>query len=287
MSDNVETNEALESALKKSDKLQVFPAAAARIQAVVDQPDSSLGDLEKAVSLDPTLSAQILKVANSPFFGMNRAVASLRQALFVLGFDATRDMALGLAVMSLGTSDRPLRRELWWHSVRTAAATQLITQRSRLQYEKSEAFVAGLLHDFGKLVLLEIKETTYLPLLKGLFHTAGERLRKAEIEAFGFDHAELGFTCLKRWNLPERTCERVRYHHRPLEAPEEVAGRAATIYLANQIDHRLGLKEPEDFVANELGDDPTAQSIGVDAAIITDVLNSLEEQTDAIQMLAG
>jgi HD-like signal output (HDOD) protein len=207
--------------LRRADDLAMFPRVATRIREVVDNPETSLVDLEAAVSMDTTLSAQVLKLANSAFFGLPRSVASLKQALLILGFQATRDTTLAIATMSIGRGEDPTRLHIWQRSLRAAATAQLFS--SKIGWAGPEAFVAGMLHDIGTLILLELHPYLYEDILH--FANSPSHLIETECTTFSFDHAQLGAAALERWHLPERTVNAVLRHH-DIES-------AATITSAN------------------------------------------------------
>lgn len=224
---------ALSRALARAEELSVFPQVAVRIQEVVADRASSIGELEQAVSLDATLGAKLLRTANSPFYGLRRQVGSLSRAILVLGFDATRDLALSLTLASLGSTRDPQRERLWLRSLRCAAAAQLLVPHADGLLDDSEAFVAGLTGDLGCLVLLEIERRRYAPLLERHLTSANE-LVAAELTEFGFTHAELSAACLRYWGLPERITSIVRFHHVPAAAPQrELMQRAEVLLAAN------------------------------------------------------
>ncbi|MFH1131269.1 MAG: HDOD domain-containing protein [Pseudomonadota bacterium] len=267
----------IEKYLKRADELEIFPAAAERIREIVEREDTSLTELEQAVSLDPTLCVQIVKLANSPFYGMRREVASLRQALFVLGFNATQDLALALALMALGRSERPLSRKLWRHSLRMAVASQMVAHS--VGRPDSEAFLSGLLHDLGKFVFLELDEERYAPILEENFNNP-EPLLEAEKNLFAFNHGAFTGACLERWDLPDRICIAVRYHHDVETMTPSALGTsyrpAAVIWLANQLEHRMARKQPEDEIAFELSETQQAVTLGVTEKHLKSVADDLD-----------
>lgn len=223
--------------MDRADELGVFPAVATRVMRIADSPTSSILDLEAAVSSDPTLSGQVLKVANSGFFGLKRQVSSVQDALLILGFDSTRDLAVAVSLASLGRSAKRGRRALWQHSLRTSVVAQQVAERIP-NLRARDVFVVGLMHDLGKLILLELDEERYAPLLP----LSDAELLQGEREAFGFDHAALGAACLERWSLPDRMVHAVRGHHDvPFEGRglgrEEGALEAAAVGTANALVH--------------------------------------------------
>jgi putative nucleotidyltransferase with HDIG domain len=263
----------LDKAIAYAEALKIFPAVAARVQTIAEDPNSSLIDLEKAVSLDASLSAQILKIANSAYFGLSRKVASLRQALLILGFDATRDLAIALAVLSLGRSKKPGRYEVWRHLVSTAILAQRLARRVSDQ-EPSELFVAGILHDIGKLIMLEIDEKGYLPLLQTSLENPLEIIDK-ERSIYRFDHAALGSACLEKWRLPIALCQTVQYHHTINNLPpvlsESVRKATAVVGVVNVLEEaRSKGKETLETRFTLLRDTQAAKLLGLDDGMLAD-----------------
>jgi len=201
----------LHEVLDRLEALQVFPDVAVRIHEVVKDSQSTLEDMEKAMSMDPALAARLLKVANSSFYGLNRSVPTVRRAVQLLGFFATRDLAMALAVGSMGRRSTLTGRAVWEHSVIAGiAARRVVDFRTRL--DASQAFIGGLLHDIGVIMMLTLVGEPYEVLVKST-RLDGDRLTRAERSRFGFDHAALGGACLRRWELPEPICDGVEHHH--------------------------------------------------------------------------
>ncbi len=206
---NASAPDRLGALVDRVEDLQLFPAQAARVRAVADDRRSTLDDLAAVVASDPALTASILRLANSAFFGLRRQVGDLRQGIFVLGFRATRDLALALALAGLGRCEHPMRAHLWQQALRGAAAARAIAGCTYGQVDVGDAFVAGLLRDIGAVLLLEVDGHGYAALSDG----CGDLL-EAERHRYGADHATVGAACLERWGLPVETCEAVSAHHR-------------------------------------------------------------------------
>lgn len=231
-----ETDRGLRDVIMRAESMGLFPAEAARIQTVAEDRRSSLGDLERIACRDPVLSASLLRLANSAFYGMRRRVGSLRQAIFVLGFKTTRDVALALALASLGRSKHPLRSELWDRSLRGAAAARAVAEVQGSGMG-SEAFVSALLRDLGRVLLLEVAGDGYAS-LKG----EDKEVLDLEHETYGFDHALLGATFLERWGLPDETCAAIGAHHSPPTEP----GIGAVVWVADVIERHTWRAGPGD-----------------------------------------
>ena len=227
----------LEDMLRRVEGLDLFPAQAARVQAVADDRGASLDDLERVVGTDPALSAAVLRLANSAFFGLRRRVGDLRQAILVLGFRATRDLALALALSALGRSQHPLRTELWDQALRGAAAARAIASRTHGAVTPGDAFVAALLRDLGRVLLLELEGAPY-----GDIEDTGAGLVATELVTYAVDHAELGAACLGRWGIPPATCDAVGAHH----AASPASALAAVVWLADRAaDHEPDVEDSQ------------------------------------------
>jgi putative nucleotidyltransferase with HDIG domain len=270
--------------LSRADNLRIFPAAAIRIRQVADSPNTSLVDLEEAVASDPALSAQILKVANSPFYGLRRKVGSLRRALFVIGFRATRNMALALAMLSMKKKTHPLRGKIARHSMRVGIAAQQIA-RQRGGFDPGEMFVGGMLHDLGKLVLMEMGQEKYLTIDERL-HRGSPDLLPAEQALFNVDHAELGAACLEHWNLPDETCEAVRLHHATPGATEELhlSPARAIVWLSDQLEHALEAWHKPTTIAERLAETEAAQALRLDQEFLRELAETLRSVEDPFDL---
>lgn len=217
----------LERLLDRVEDMQLLPAQAVRVRRVAEDRRSSLDDLEAVVARDPALAGSILRLANSAFFGMRRKLGTLREALFVLGFAATRDLALALAVSSLGRSQHPLRHQLREQALRGAVAARAVASCTHGQVATGEAFVAALMRDMGRILLLELYGESYATLTSD-----HPELRAGERERYGADHAELGAACLVRWGLPQVMCDAVASHH----DTERGTGLALVVSLADALE---------------------------------------------------
>ncbi len=266
--------------LARADDLGVFPPAAVRILRVVDDPRTNLVDLEKAVSLDPVLTAQVLKVANSAYFGLARTVGSLRQALFVLGFRTVRSMALSLAAMTMGASEGPWRRRVWRRSIRTCHAMRHLGIHVDWD-DYSEPFAVGLLHKIGMLLLLVLEDKTYIDMLERMRWGSPELLEK-EAHFFGFDHIQLGAACLERWNLPEEVCIAVRHQEDPdaLAGQEDTQLLAQMLWIATRLERRLATQEGADSIGAALANTPVARQLRLTEPILINLATAVRREDD-------
>jgi putative nucleotidyltransferase with HDIG domain len=197
------------------ESLPPLPAVALRVIQVAQDPKASASDLALVVSSDPGLSARILRIANSAAYGRAREVTSVQEALVVLGFVQARNVAISSAITSAYAPDslNALFRisEFWRHSIAVAfKASELAAQSRRL--DVPTAFTAGIVHNMGRLAMFFADPAGIdQAVAHALAHDIS--LEEAEHEQPGYDHAELGETLARRWNLPEEIAAAVGRHH--------------------------------------------------------------------------
>jgi putative nucleotidyltransferase with HDIG domain len=207
-------------------RLPVYPAVALKTLALTAQEDVSVPMLEKLVSSDQVLAGNLIKVANSPLFSPARPIANLRLAITYLGMETTRKVLMGVVLQPLFASVK--LRNLWAHSLQIAQFTERMARVSG-RSDPDEAFLAGLVHDVGRLAVER---------LSGEVPAAYVRLTErgcapvyAELVLWRFDHGELGGDILRNWNFPEPLAEAVRYHHAPEQADNDLSW---LLYVAEQ-----------------------------------------------------
>jgi diguanylate cyclase (GGDEF)-like protein len=199
----------LEAVLSHCRNLPSPPAIALRVIDLAQQPDADLGATADLIAKDSALSARMLRIANSPLYANRRKVATLGQALTLLGLNATLSLVLGLSLSR--TMHDPHRRDdqetLWRRSVLAAMAARLLVEQAELA-QPEELMLAGLLQDIGALALLQVRPDAYRELLRAA-EDPDDRLRR-EQQALGSDHAEIGAWIAGRWNLPAYLQQAIR-----------------------------------------------------------------------------
>lgn len=229
--------ERLNDFVRKLEDVPTIPATAHRIITLIDDPRSSVSDLEKVISQDQTATAKLLKLANSAFYGFSRRVATTHQAIIVIGLNAVKSMVIGLSVFGcFRTRDEQLSEllnGLWAHSLAVATMSKEIALRTRLATPES-AFVCGLLHDFGKALLIHQEAQRYHKVLE-IVASKQAQLHKVEELVYGFHHADLGGWITERWQLPVEIVSAARDHH--LAPSGEASAAAKIVNLANALVH--------------------------------------------------
>ena len=205
---------------RKVDSLPSLPATVSKVLAVTADPESSVTDLVNAILPDQSMCATILKLANSAFFGMPREVATMDKAVSVLGFNEVHNIVLGKAVFNsfqkISTINKTAIDAFWTHSFCCGLAAKILA--TDFKCSPSELFIAGLIHDIGKLALFVARPDVYQPVLE-LSGTGQIRCEELETETIGIDHGQVGFHLLSRWLFPESLLCAVGFHHHPLKSP--------------------------------------------------------------------
>jgi HD-like signal output (HDOD) protein len=188
---------------------------------VTADPSSSAKDLMDVINPDQALTATILKMANSAFFGLSRTVSSLQQALSILGFKEIQNLVLAKAVFnsfqSINNDGQFDVKQFWEHSFLCGLASKIIA--IEIRGASNDFFVAGLIHDIGKLVMYMALPAEFSRILE----TAGpinHKMFEVEKTTLGVTHDELGMRLLKRWMFPENLLIAIGFHHRPKEAKQ-------------------------------------------------------------------
>lgn len=214
------TNENLEAIYRKIDAFPALPTVVSRVIEITGNQDSSANELMEAILPDQAMCATILKIANSAFFGLPREVATIEKAVMVLGYDEIRNIVLGKAVFNSfkqynGKNSKSIK-QFWAHSFSCGLAAKILAER--IDLSPSELFIAGLIHDIGKLAIL----ITFPNIYSHLLNTNGDNPLSScekEKELFIICHDEVARKILKRWLFPVSLVQAVGYHHRPAKAP--------------------------------------------------------------------
>jgi len=224
-----------EDILHRAGELPALPRAAVHILAVIDDPRTTATSLEKAVAMDQALTAKILRIANSPFYGAAREIKTVSEAIVRLGFVTIRNWTLVTATKSmfLAPGAGLLYQKIWRQSVLSAMAAQLVSQTVR-RCEPDTAFLGGLMQNIGQLVLARSQPELFQQVVV-LSADEGLPYNVVEQELLGFDHGDLGALLIKEWNLNEELEQAVRWHHRLDHPNAQNVPLAATIALGEEI----------------------------------------------------
>nr|NJM00965.1 HDOD domain-containing protein [Desulfobacula sp.] len=200
-------------------KLPSFPQAAAKLLEASKDEKSSLADLSIIVETDPGISIRVLEIVNSAMYGLKRRVTALSEAVVFLGLNEIKKLALGMTVFEKlfksGRTEKFDRLLFWRHCISTAVLSMEIAKETRYP-DPEEAYIAGLLHDIGK-VLLDVRGRVNYGDFIAELETSADLIIEKERSVLGLGHDDVGAFFCSRWKLPENLALAVKYHHQPFE----------------------------------------------------------------------
>lgn len=247
------------------------------IRIIYDQT-SSAADLAKIIEKDPPLSADVLKVANSAYYGASSSIDSIRRAVVILGFDTIKEMTTNVTTIhyffNQQNQSRLDRPGLWLHSVGTAKASYLLADR--LHYCRPDlAYSVGLLHDIGKILLAITYPERYTEAVE-LAKEKKARIILAERKMLNTDHTMIGKILCDMWHLPEELSAALFYHHDPMMTPQGSQKIARIVNLGDYLCRRAKIGNPGD----ELVPEPTPGILATVAKKKSTALQKLEDIFD-------
>ena len=259
------------------DALPALPVAVWNVMRLTNTPDAPLVLLEQAIAGDPALTSALLKLANSAYYGLPRQTSRLLEAIVFLGIKVVRNMSLTIGTMGIWSDNdhnmAAMRQAMWCRAVQKAVTAKALAKHVG-SVDAENAFLAGLMHDIGKMVLLHQQPTTYVA-NEELMHQPVPDLPMEE-EVFGVNHLEVGRLAGERWQLSESIVEAIGFHHDPCAATEHPQ-LSAIVFLADgltwALEHWTDIAE----AANAMPDTFPA---------LTDVLSVLSLQSkDVVALL--
>ncbi len=213
-----------------------MPQAAEKAFRLATDPKAEARDFIDVIESDEALSARVLKIANSVYFDRGKKSHTIEEAVLVIGINELKCLLNASTLSELFPSKNQFRGILWAHDIATALVSRELAAKF-LPEKKDEAFLAGLMHDIGKLLLLQRAEEQYNQVIKKV--EAGVGFQKAEEEFFPFTHTEVGQLIGERWNFTAELLEVIRNHHAvQTDLTHSIGGIVAA---ANSISHALGL----------------------------------------------
>ena len=235
--------------LKSIQMLPPFPATIQKVMALAGDPDSSLTELVAVVRFDQAITANILRICNSAYFGLHRPVDNVNDAIMHMGKKNVLRavMASGLSRYFRTTKGYDVKGgDLWEHAVAVALMSQICAARLS-RPDDPRLFTAGVLHDIGKMVLGEFVHESWQK-IQELVENKKYSFLEAEEEVIGVNHAELGGEIALIWKFPDEILKAIAFHHRP----DLLADNDAVpwiVYLSNQVCHLMGIGVGTDALA--------------------------------------
>jgi putative nucleotidyltransferase with HDIG domain len=256
----------LDELLRKAGDMRVLPSVARKVMEMVEQDDVSGNQLAAVISKDQALAAHLLKAANSALFGLPREITTVLMAVNVLGFKNTRDMTIMAVTRGVYKRFGITEKMLWTHSVSAAIGAKIIASEYA-PFVRDDAFICGLLHDVGKVILNNECPELFSQVM---MRTYNERQTSIEAEkaVFGYTHTQAGAMITSKWNYPKVISSTILQHHRdqehqpPLEETETLKVLAC-VDLSNTVCKILGAgyREPTENI--DLVDHPAFTFLSV------------------------
>jgi putative nucleotidyltransferase with HDIG domain len=197
--------------------LPTLPTVITQMIGLIDNPTTSARDVARLIATDQALTAKILKLANSAFYGFPREISTVNHAIVVLGFETVKSLGLSVSVLERfagGGKDTAFDRQKFWeHSIACGVGARMLAAKSRYRVH-GEAFAAGILHDIGKLILSQFFPDEFGEIMT-IVQTENLYIGEAEERVLGVTHAEIGSWLAEKWNLPAQLVDAITYHHAP------------------------------------------------------------------------
>jgi putative nucleotidyltransferase with HDIG domain len=249
------------------------------IEEALESPQSNLSTVGEVIQQDPDLTARLLRLANSPFFGFASRLTTVAEAVSLLGIQQIQDMITASSVLEQfkGVPDTLVNKESFWrHSLAVGIAARLLAMERRLP-KPDKFFVAGLLHDVGRLVLLQQAPECAVEVF-----ALGQRerilLRDAEKKLLGYDHEQIAADLLQSWSYPPVLVQAVGHHHTPGQSLAKI--EAAVVHVADHLVNAMALG-----TSGEKWIPPLDERAWTTLGLAPEALQRIVEAVDA-QMLA-
>lgn len=240
----MQTTSAIDDLLKQVETLPPAPKLLPQLLAALSEIDSDMSRVEQLITYDPALTAKLIQICNSAYYGSFMPVNTVADAVSRLGFHGVYMLvavASGEKVLKSGKSSALDADAMWQHLVLSAFAAQSLAKR--VGADGNLLFTAALLHDIGKVPLAEVLQGEYEELITNP-DLRGRELVGLESASFGLNHAEVGARLLENWSFPAEFVQTVRWHHDPESAGDE-APLAACVELADLLAHSFDREENE------------------------------------------
>jgi HD-like signal output (HDOD) protein len=223
-------------------EISSIPHVGMRIIELVNDSETDLGDVVELVRYDPALAMRLMRTVNSSYYGLRTKIVDLEQAAALLGFEEIRNLVLTVYVAPLFRETFEYgdytRRRLWTHMIAAGMLAQRIVETCK-DVSRQEAYLAGLLHDIGLILIDQYLHPRFCQILQTL--SDDTPVHHVEAMILGFDHATLGAYIATRWNLPEPLAVAIKYHHSPEQYDGPFRQLVDAITLADYLCYRKGL----------------------------------------------
>jgi HD-like signal output (HDOD) protein len=260
------------------DDLPTLPRTVLKITELINDPKSSAQDLARIITDDQVLTARLLKLVNSSFYGFPQRISTVTNAIVLLGFDAIRSLLLTTSVFDLFAGRSRKRKQdqekFWDHSLGCAVGAKVIG--NFLRHDKiEELFVSGLLHDIGKIVVMLFFPSEFAKVVATI-NKENILMVTAENQVLGYNHAEIGKLLAEKWNLPVKLVQVIGHHHQPNLAGSFIL-EASIVHLADIFCRALNLGSGGDNKIPPL-DKLAWQSLKIKTSALESIMATMQDE---------
>lgn len=249
---DLEQKNRLRSIVNRTTELAPLKSVATRAIQLAEDERSAAMDLATVISSDQALTAKLLRLSNSAYYGYSRRIGNVREAVILLGMRTVRSVAISSGIIdsfSVPTPHAQFHKDLFWaHSVSVGLVAEVLARETRIA-RPEDAFTAGVLHDVGKLAMM-LAEPDQFSEVVDLVVSEGMRYGDAELAVFGVGHEHVGARLAQRWKFPDPLVDAIRLHH-PERPVAQLNGLGDIVAVANLACNREGLACGFDWTADE------------------------------------
>ncbi len=270
-------NRELELIIMTASDLPTIPVVATKVMQLVESETSTAEDMARVVASDPAVAARVLKISNSSFYGCQRQIQTLSHAIMILGFSTLKSLVVAASVKQVYKPFGLTEKMLWEHSFGAGLAASIIASNTR-QVNGEEAFLGGLFHDIGK-IIMNILDSQQFQLVMQKCYNEKISFQEAEQQVYPYTHAEVGGLVIKKWNFPTVLMNAILQHHSfdfgEHEDPYQVQ-ISCVVGLANLFCHKagIGVREPEEALV--LHETKPARLLNLDESRTSALLEQFE-----------
>ena len=258
-----------------------MPGTFDKITKLIDQSETAASDIAKVISSDQALSAKVLRLVNSAFYGFPGRISNVTHALIILGFDVVKGLVLSTSVFDMMLAKG--LTGLWEHSLGCAVTAGVIARKIK-HPDPEEVSVAGLLHDLGKVIIrIEVPEESLL--IEEMVEKKQISLYEAEEEILGFNHSLVGSWLSKKWNLPSALADPIAHHHKPSKS-RSAPTQTAIVHVANILVRARGFGFGGDKLVPQI-EAAAWKTLDISDSLLEAIIDEMDEKLEDAEGLLG
>lgn len=281
----------LRSTIETITDLPTLPVVVGRITSQIANPSTNAADIGRLIEQDQALTGKVLRLVNSAYYGFPKQIKSIQHAVVILGFNKVKTIIITASVFGAFKNRKSMGLDLerfWQHSLGTAIAAKVAAEAIGMAHAAEDAFIGGLLHDIGKVVLDQYQPTIYGPIVK-YANDKGILLLEAEKEVMGVTHATVGEWVMEKWRLPPTIVRMVADHHNPNKSSDR-RELVASVHLGDILARALGVGSGGDNRMPEI-DSTVATNYGFDQDFfetsLAKIVGEIGKAEDFFKLISG